>query len=281
MGSCASCGYVLPRAPDAWIGLSLHVSRVHASRCAVRACIQSCFRRGSVVDSHVQSVVVLEDDAELRDHILVPGLIAFGFNAIGVESAMALYRLLSIEPHSVFVVDAGLPDADGFQVVEHLRKRENATIVMLTGRRSSADHVRGLENGADMYLTKPVSIDVLATALQTLVRRTNERSHAAQEATLRTGSWELGVGGWSLVSPEGETIALSLAERTLVMKLYQSREHPVQREELIVELSGVIEDFDPNRLEMLIHRLRKKVVERLGAELPLYTIRRAGYFLKL
>ena len=231
-------------------------------------------------DYQAQTVVVVEDDAELREQILVPGLISFGFNAVGVASAMELYRLLSVETHAIFVIDAGLPDADGFMVVEHLRKSRDAVIVMLTGLRSSADHVRGLQNGADMYLTKPINIDVLAASLQTLIRRRGTESESGSIAP-RTARWEVGAGGWSLVCPDGRMVALSIAERTIVVKLYHSQEHPVSRDELVEELSNVIDDFDPNRLEMLIHRLRKKVFEKVGVEIPLYTIRRTGYFLKV
>ena len=97
--------------------------------------------------------MVVEDDNELRERILVPGLRSEGFEVDSSDSAMTLYRALSLRSWDLFVVDIGLPDENGFEVARHLRQRGEAGIVILTGRASAEDQVRGLDGGADAYLS--------------------------------------------------------------------------------------------------------------------------------
>ena len=97
--------------------------------------------------------MVVEDDHELRDRILVPGLRSEGFDVDSTDSAMALYRALSLRSWDLFVVDIGLPDENGFEIARHLRQRGGAGVVMLTGRASAEVQVRGVVGGAVAYLS--------------------------------------------------------------------------------------------------------------------------------
>jgi two-component system, OmpR family, response regulator PhoP len=225
-----------------------------------------------------QRVVVVEDDDELRDRVLVPGLRSFGFDASGVGSAAELYRLVDEDPPPLIVLDVVLPDEDGFKVAQRLRAASAVGIVMLTGLDSNADRIRGLQGGADVFLTKPIDMEVLAASLHSLARRI-QGVGGAKSASSAMLEWRLEGGGWRLLAPNGEVVALSMSERLILDRLAASPEQPVAREVLINDLSAHIDDFDPGRLEMLIHRLRRKVVARSGHELPLTAIRRIGYLL--
>ena len=221
-------------------------------------------------------VLVVEDDAELRDKILVPGLHAFGFDAVGVGSAAELFRLIGDGRFQLIVLDIGLPDDDGFAVASRLHAESTMGIVMLTGLDSTADRVRGLRGGADVFLSKPVDLEVLAASLHSLARRIHGASPVAVPAT---PGWRLEAGGWRLLAPNGVVVALSMPERIIVNRLSASPEQPVARDTLIDALSVHIDDFDPGRLEMLIHRLRRKVATKAGHDLPLTAVRRVGYML--
>lgn len=233
------------------------------------------------------SVMVVEDNDELRDRILVPGLRAEGFSAEGVGSAMALYRALSLRNHDLFVVDVGLPDESGFDVVRHLRQLGGIGIVVLTGRGDPEDRVSGLDHGADAYLIKPVGVNVLAATLRSVQRRLspNARPNAPSDVMhslpMAASDWRLDQQGWQLNAPSGERVALSAGERQLLLRLLDAGGEVVEREVILQHLAASDQDeaFDPHRLEMLVHRLRRKVQTAVGEELPLVTVRGVGYLL--
>lgn len=224
-----------------------------------------------------QTVLVVEDDAELRDSVLLPGLAAFGFRVTGVGTAAAMYRELASGSFGLIVLDVMLPDEDGFAVAAHLRSVSDVGIVMLSGLDSAADRVRGFREGADIYLTKPVDIEVLAASLHSLARRLETQTFAVTRSA--TTSWRMEADGWRMVAPDGSVIALSLAERLILNRLSASREEPVSRENLVATLEAHIDDFDAGRLEMLVHRLRRKVASKSGHDLPLTAVRKVGYLL--
>jgi two-component system response regulator PhoP len=236
--------------------------------------------KGVAVDrSELERVLVVEDDAELRDKVLLPGLKRFGFEVIGVGSSVELYKSLVSHPCALIVLDVGLPDEDGFAIAKHLRETTGVGIIMLTGRSSQSDHIRALAEGADVFFSKPLDVELLASALHSLSRRMLGRPPSGL-APSPAERWRIEAGGWRLVSPNGSVIALSVPERAVLRKL-ESAERPVSREELVSELGEIIEDFDPSRLDMLIHRLRRKVEAKAGQELPLSAVRKRGYMLSL
>ncbi|TXH65130.1 MAG: response regulator transcription factor [Thermomonas sp.] len=224
------------------------------------------------------SVMVVEDDNELRERILVPGLRSEGFEVDSSDSAMTLYRALSLRSWDLFVVDIGLPDENGFEVARHLRQRGEAGIVILTGRASAEDQVRGLDGGADAYLSKPVGVDVLAAALRSVLRRIAPGAQVVVPVPMRAG-WCLQQQGWQLVSPSGSRVALARGERLLLTLLTNATGEVVEREVIIDRLRSDDREFDPHRLEMLVHRLRRKVRAASGEDLPLNTVRGLGYLL--
>lgn len=224
-------------------------------------------------------LAVLEDDAELREAILLPGLRDFGFEVTGAGTAAELYRHMLSQQFDIVVLDIGLPDEDGVTVARHLRELSGLGIVMLTGNRGRRDHVRALEVGADAYLSKPVDLEVLAATLHSLRRRLaapTSRS-ADNDATADITRWHLDTDGWCLVAPNGTTLTLTAPERQLLTSLIDADGESVARETLIAALCDNVYDFDPHRLEMLVYRLRRKSVDVGAGTLPLLTSRGAGY----
>jgi DNA-binding response OmpR family regulator len=218
-------------------------------------------------------IVLIEDDALLRNRILLPGLENYGFAVDGLETAAELERHLLARVADIVVLDVGLPDADGFEVARGLRQRfPDIGIVMLTGRGETPDRVRGLSQGADAYLSKPVEIELLAATLHTLARRVH-RLQAAPAAR----DWRLDSNGWCLLSPAGNSIALTRSERRLLQPLLAAAGEVVARETLIAALTENVHDFDPHRIDSMIHRLRRKVADARGAQLPLLAVHGEGY----
>lgn len=221
-------------------------------------------------------VLVVDDDPGMRDDILIPGLQDAGFIAVGAGSAAETYRKMLTHDFSLFVLDTGLPDEGGQPLAKHLRALTDAGIVMLTGRSGTkADRIRGLEEGADAYVTKPVDIDVLAATLRSLLRRLPQNAKAEGVPP----SWQLDMGNWNLESPGGRRVRLTHPERLVVSLLAESPGETVARDAIISRLTRDIHDFDPHRLEMLIHRLRRKVLSATNEALPLNAVRGVGYVL--
>ncbi len=228
-------------------------------------------------------VALLEDDALLRERVLLPGLANFGFAVAGMETAAALHLHMARAHYDIVVLDVGLPDADGFLLARELRQAHSELgIVMLTGRGATPDRVRGLSHGADAYLAKPVEVELLAATLHSLARRLGGgASVAAAPSAERTVAphWRLDAGGWCLRSPAGGTVALTRTERRVVERLTSAPGQLVTRAQLVEVLTDNVYDFDPHRLDSLIYRLRRKVADTCGEPLPLNAVHGEGYVL--
>lgn len=224
-------------------------------------------------------VGVLEDDAQLREGIVIPGLRYFGFEVTGAGTAAELYRHMLTRRFDMVVLDIGLPDESGLNVVKHLREVSNLGIVMLTGNTGKDDHITALTRGADAFLNKPVNIEVLAATLHSVARRLAAASVGVQVSMPvgGTGRWRLDTDDWCLVTPAGHPLPLTAPERCILRILVAVRGEPVSRERLISALTSDIYEFDPHRLEMMVHRLRRKAQDAAGQPLPLLTSRGQGY----
>lgn len=219
-------------------------------------------------------VAVLEDDTQLRESIIVPGLRYFGFNAIGVATSVDLYRTMLAQHIDIVVLDIGLSDEDGISVLKQLRELSDLGVVMITGNTSVDDHLRSLAHGADAFLNKPLDMEVLAATLHSVGRRMTIQS---QESTKASGKWELDAEDWCLITPTGKAIPLTASERCILRVLMANRDQPVAREMIVAALTLDVYGFDPQRVEMMIHRLRRKGNEASEVPLPLITLRGYGY----
>lgn len=235
----------------------------------------------SVINHRANSaLIVLEDDHSLREEILLPGLSDYGFEVTGAGTAGTLYRVMMARRFDLAVLDINLPDESGLSVVRHLRELlPELGIVMLTANTLREDRIEALNSGVDAYLSKPVDIEELALVLRNLQRRLSEKTSRALPQSPQSGQWHLQSDGWCLASPNGRILALTASERCVLRRLDQEHGHAVSRETLIATLVEDTSEFDPHRLEMLIHRLRKKAGSITGNEraLPLLSSRGAGY----
>ena len=217
-------------------------------------------------------IVVVEDDEDLRDGILVPELAERGFHAVGVGSAGELYRRMLAERYDIVLLDLGLPDEDGFKVAQYLRATSPVGIIMLTGRNKMPDRVRGLADGADAYLAKPVDAELLAATVLSLARRLTMSGRVDTAP-----GWRLDTDGWTLLAPNGRMVELTGNERCLVQRLLEAEGQPVHRETLIAEIADDAFEFDPHRLEMMVYRLRRKILAETDLTPPLRAVRGKGY----
>ena len=221
-------------------------------------------------------LLLIDDDALLRDRVLTPRLRQFGFEVMAIGHVGEMAQAIERRKPDIVLLDIGLPDHDGFAVSRTLRAQfSDIGIVMLTGRSETTDRVRGLSEGADAYLSKPVEIDVLVATLHSVARRLKPSSNPTTPA----GTWKLDSDDWLLLSPSGGRVILSKTERLLLEELMRQPNQVVVRDTLIGAITDDIHAFDPHRLDSLIHRLRRKVFTVTGEPLPLNAVHGQGYLL--
>ena len=220
-------------------------------------------------------VAVCEDNDALRG-ILTSVLPEFGIRVFGVSSAEALDRLLVEREVDLVILDIGLPGEDGFSASARLlHERPHLGIVMLTARTLVADRVQGLNQGADLYFTKPVDMEELAASLFSLQRR------LGRNVVQPVRPWELHQSQFSLEAPTGVVVELTANEVLLLARLMEVPGTRVDREELYRALDWPSDDNTENRMGTLISRLRSKVSQAIPAfPFPLRTLHGFGYMFK-
>lgn len=222
-----------------------------------------------------RQVAIVTGDAGLYTGPALVQLQEAGFAATPMASATDLYRAWVGRLFDMVVVDVTLPDEHGVSVVRHLRSMSRAGIVLLTGAGAKEGPLDGLHAGADMCLPKPVDGELLAAALTRLGERLDpEPAPLAQ-------SWQFGADDWQLWAPNGRVAPLSFVERLVLRQLAASPDVPVSREHLLRVLETAAHEPRTARLDLLVHRLRRKVEQRTGFELPLTYMRGIGYLLDL
>lgn len=214
-------------------------------------------------------ILLVEDDELLGDGLRT-GLIQYGYTVDWLKDGLAADQALRTENFDVVVLDLGLPKFTGITVLQNLRSRGQTTpVIILTARESIEDRVKGLDSGADDYLTKPFDLDELCARMRALQRRSTTRA----EPTLNHENIILDPAAHS-VKLNGELINVSRREFALLQKLLENAGRVLSREHLAQSLYGWGEDVDSNALEVHIHNLRKK----FGQEF-IHTIRGIGYMI--
>jgi DNA-binding response OmpR family regulator len=229
-------------------------------------------------------VAIVEDEHSLRVD-LSEYLGSCGFETFAHESAESFYEAFEDERCELVLLDIGLPGDDGLEVARWVRRRSTMGIVMLTAFKESVDQVNGLRAGADVYLAKTTTMEVIAATCHSLLRRMAQGSggggprHAGTESMSPGGQapWRLLAGRWLLVAPGAGEVALTQTEVNLLRVLMRHSGQPVSRPELLLAL-GRPDTFSNSRnLENYASRLRRKVMEQCRVELPLRPSYNQGY----
>jgi DNA-binding response OmpR family regulator len=236
-------------------------------------------------------VLVIDDAPDLLAE-LVDFLEFCGFDTQGAGSVAEMRSVLAGERWrkgtgpAVLALDLGLPDGDGLAVARELRREHGLQlgIVMMTARGHLEARITGLEAGADAYLPKPVAPRELRAVIEALAARLAAAAPAAEAAASASGAGQ-GVGaGWRidpatlrLIGPSGMPFALTGAEARLLTALFEARGEIIDRDRLCRHLGHSASLDDTRRLDSLISRLRSKVEQQGGVELPLQTFRNLGY----
>ena len=216
----------------------------------------------------MSSILIVEDEPRIVA-FLTKGLKAAGFAPHTTSTGLEAVELALQTSFDLIILDVGLPDIDGFEVLQRLRGQGvTAPVIMLTARSSVADRVAGLEGGADDYMPKPFSFEELLARIR--VRLRPEAAGADQMClTHRDMVLDLRTRALTL---EGRTVELSAREFALAETFIRHPGQVLSREQLLSAVWGL--DFDPgsNVVEVYVSYLRNK----LGRD-RVETVRGMGY----
>lgn len=219
-------------------------------------------------------VLVAEDDAKAA-RFLVQGLEEEGHAVDVAADGETAARLGAIHPYDVIILDIMLPMRDGLTVARELRRNGTTTpILMLTARDSTPDVVRGLDAGADDYLTKPFAFDELLARVRALGRRAGGEPHAI----LRIADLEVDRVRRT-VRRGNRRIDLAPREFRLLEHMMLYPEHVMTRTNLLDKVWDMTFDPGTNVVDAHISNLRKKLEEG-GASRLIHTVRGVGYVLR-
>lgn len=216
--------------------------------------------------------MVVEDTADLREE-LVDYLALQGYEVQGVGSLAAMWQALETGGWQVLVLDLGLPDGDGAEAAAALRRLHGLQlgIVMATARGQTDQRIDGLRQGADAYLVKPVD----PRELSAVIDRVGARLHTGTAPQAQP--WVLLREQHALLCPNGVRVDLTGSEFLALDRLMGSHGRPVPREDLQNLYSPGSAGVDMRRLDTLMSRLRTKVRQTAGLDLPVRTYRNQGY----
>ncbi len=218
----------------------------------------------------MSQILIVEDEPRIAAFI-AKGLRSAGFTSLVEASGVAAVQLALAGEIDLVILDIGLPDIDGFEVLSRLRGQGvTIPVIMLTARSSVADTVAGLQSGADDYMPKPFSFDELLARIHLRLRSDGGGPDSAA-LVLSHGDLSLDLRT-RRASVAGRSVDLTAREFTLAEMFLRNPGHVLSREQLLSGAWGY--DFDPgsNVVDVYVRYLRRK----LGAEF-FETVRGMGY----
>ncbi len=225
-----------------------------------------------------KKILIIEDEPTLVLG-LSDALVFEGFDVVSAGTGKGGVALLrDAKPHAV-ILDLMLPDTNGFLVCEQIRALDRfVPIIMLTARSGEADKIRGLDAGADDYVTKPFSIGELIARMRAMFRRTERPAELSE--TFRVGNAEVDLTAQTIQI--GKTAEqLSFYEVGLLRLLHERIGQPVSREEILQKVWGLAAGPSNRTVDNFVVKLRKKVERKPDKPKHILTVYGYGYKLVL
>ena len=219
-------------------------------------------------------ILLLEDHHRLA-RTIVDGLGEWGFGVDAFATAQDGIGACKSLEYDAIILDLGLPDRDGLDAIEDLRQHKTGMpILILTARDGIDNRVAGLDRGGDDYVLKPFAMKELAARLRALLRRPGH----ALGTILESGNLRLDTVQRQ-VAVDGQIVAISPREISALELLMRRAGQVVSKRALEDTLYGLSDDVNPNSVEVLISRLRKRL-DDINADCSIHTLRGIGYLLR-
>lgn len=217
------------------------------------------------------SILIVEDDLQLAEG-LRGALSASGFDVEHVATGTAALTACKGRSFNLLVLDLGLPDISGFEVLRQIERNRQGAIIILTAMDGVEDRVRGLDLGADDYMPKPFVLAELEARIRALLRRVE----TAKDTRQQLGALSVDISGkraWIGTDP----LELTAREWSVLLQLLKRVGLVVSKEQLQSALQGWDEPLSDNAIEVYVSRLRAKLT---GSGVSIRTLRGFGYLIE-
>jgi len=200
-------------------------------------------------------VLVVDDEPQIR-RFLRTSLDAHGYEVVDAEDGQSAIKRMTVEKPDVLVLDLGLPDMEGLDVIKRVREWSDVPIIVLTARNREADKIEALDLGADDYLTKPFGMGELMARIRAALRHRVQAKGAAP--VFKLGSIVVDLVK-RLVTRNGEEVKLSPREYDLLRVLVQNAGRVVTHQQILKEVWGPAHVEDTQYLRVYVGQLRQKL----------------------
>ena len=219
-------------------------------------------------------IFCVEDDSNIRE-LVVYTLETTGFQARGFEEGKSFLEALALETPDLILMDIMLPGEDGISLLKRLKnssKTRDIPVIMVTAKGAEYDKVKGLDLGADDYVTKPFGMMELVSRIKAVLRRSGAAKKKAEDIIV-SGSLEINTKKHE-VKADGEVVGLTLKEYELLKRLMENPNIVMTRDSLLEEIWGYDFDGETRTVDVHIRTLRQKL-GKCGERVE--TVRRVGY----
>lgn len=221
-----------------------------------------------------KTILIIEDEPDMVRG-LKDALEFEGFSVIDAQNGRDGMRAVKDRRPDCVILDLMLPDINGYQVCEELRAQDAVVpIVMLTARSQESDKIRGLECGADDYVTKPFSIGELVARVNAIFRRMGRM--ATQDEMLQIGECEINVKKHTLTRG-GKSVPLTFYEVELLRLLHERSGQPVSRDKILDKIWGVDASPTNRTVDNFVVKLRRKIEDNHKQPQHILTVYGFGY----
>lgn len=223
------------------------------------------------------TVAIVEDEPILREELAFQ-LTQMGFTVQAFTSIEEFYRYQVVGHQTILILDVGLQGENGVSACRYLREHDvKIGIVMVTARSLQIERIEGLAAGADAYLVKPVDEQELAIIIKNLAARLFGMRQDDPPGQIEPCPWLIHHPLGVLQGPKGSTIRLSRDEERILSLLFEQPNTACPFVALANAIGMLPEDFDKHRLEVIISRLRQRVLRSMGEPLPIRNVRGLGF----
>lgn len=219
------------------------------------------------------SILLVEDDVIIRE-VVSTTLSAHGYRVVEAGNIETALRALKLQSFALVIVDIGLPDGSGHDLVSALTSDTGPAVIFMTSLSAADDRIRGL-NAGDDYVVKPVDPYELVARVGAVLRRYLRAS--SSNTVLEFGGWTMDLVRRELADPDGKIIALTRGEFDLLAALVHARGQPLSRDFLIEVVASVHSDAKERSIDVLVSRARRKLATSQARAPRILTTRRAGY----
>ena len=219
-------------------------------------------------------IFCVEDDSNIRE-LVVYTLETTGFQARGFEEGKSFLEALALETPDLILMDIMLPGEDGISLLKRLKnssKTKDIPVIMVTAKGAEYDKVKGLDLGADDYVTKPFGMMELVSRIKAVLRRSGAAKKKAEDIIV-SGSLEINTKKHE-VRADGEVVGLTLKEYELLKRLMENPNIVMTRDSLLEEIWGYDFDGETRTVDVHIRTLRQKL-GKCGERVE--TVRGVGY----